>query len=139
MIIDFEGEPARPLGERRLKRTALTDLAGMIRSFHYAAHWSRVERATASEEGDASERAEAWARFWYRWVTAACIRGYREVTEDAPFLPSDERAWSVLLDALLLAKAAYELRYELGSRPTWAGVPMSGLIELVGIGEPDVG
>ena len=133
MIIDFEGEPARPLGERRLKRTALTDLAGMIRSFHYAAHWSRMERPPASEEDEASERAETWARFWYQWVAAACIRGYREVTDGAPFLPADERSWTVLLDALLLAKAAYELRYELGSRPTWVSVPMNGILELMAI------
>jgi maltose alpha-D-glucosyltransferase/alpha-amylase len=133
MIIDFEGEPARPLGERRLKRPALTDLAGMIRSFHYAAHWSRMERPPTSEEDGATEREEAWARFWYQSVAAACIRGYREVTEGAAFLPDDDRAWSQLLDALMLAKVAYELRYELGSRPAWVGIPMSGLVELTGI------
>jgi maltose alpha-D-glucosyltransferase/alpha-amylase len=131
MIIDFEGEPARPLGERRLKRPALTDMAGMIRSFHYAAHWSRMERPAMFEEDGAGERFGTWARFWYQWVTAACIRGYREVTDGAPFLPHDDQAWSVLLDALLLSKAAYELRYEIGSRPTWVGIPMSGLEELL--------
>jgi maltose alpha-D-glucosyltransferase/alpha-amylase len=133
MIIDFEGEPARPLGERRLKRPALTDLAGMIRSFHYAAHGSRIERPPASEEDEASERAATWARFWYQSVAAACIRGYREVTEGAPFLPGDDDAWCQLLDALMLAKLAYELRYELGSRPTWVGIPLSGLLEITGI------
>ncbi|MEX1296527.1 MAG: putative maltokinase, partial [Candidatus Limnocylindrales bacterium] len=131
MIIDFEGEPARPLGERRLKRPALTDLAGMIRSFHYAAHWSRMERPAGFEEDEAGERLGIWARFWYQWVTAACIRGYREATAGAPFLPQDDQAWSVLLDALLLSKVAYELRYEIGSRPTWVGIPMGGLEELL--------
>jgi maltose alpha-D-glucosyltransferase/alpha-amylase len=136
MIIDFEGEPARPLSERRLKRPALTDLAGMIRSFHYAANWSRFEGPPAAEPGEPDERLVAWSAFWYRWVAAACIRGYREVTEGATFLPDDDRAWSVLLDALLLAKVAYELRYELGSRPTWAGIAMGGLMDLVGITGP---
>ncbi len=137
MIIDFEGEPARPLGERRLKRPALTDLAGMVRSFHYAAHWSRMERGPSLDSDD-DERITAWSRFWYHWVAAACIRGYREVTEGAPFLPSDDRGWSILLDALLLAKVAYELRYELGSRPSWVSIPMSGILELTG-GEPEAG
>ncbi len=130
MIIDFEGEPARPLGERRLKRTALTDLAGMIRSFHYAAHWSRMERPSLEEDG-AAERVQVWARFWYQWVAAACIRGYREITEGAAFLPADDEAWSILLDALMLSKVAYELRYEIGSRPDWVGIPLSGLEELL--------
>ena len=131
VIIDFEGEPARPLGERRLKRPALTDLAGMIRSFHYAAHWSRMEQPAGLEDDEAGERVETWARFWYQWVSAACIRGYREATDGAAFLPHDDQAWSVLLDALLLSKVAYELRYEIGSRPTWVGIPMSGLEELL--------
>jgi maltose alpha-D-glucosyltransferase/alpha-amylase len=138
MIIDFEGEPARPLGERRLKRTALTDLAGMVRSFHYAAHWPRMEHATSADHDEVDERIVAWSTFWYQWVAAACIGGYREITEGAPFLPSDDRAWNVLLDALLLAKVAYELRYELGSRPSWVSIPMSGLIELARI-EPAAG
>ena len=138
MIIDFEGEPARPLGERRLKRSALIDLAGVIRSFHYAAHWSRMEAQQATPEPEQlDDRIAAWSSFWYHWVAAACIRGYREATEGSAFLPDDDRAWSVLLDALLLAKVAYELRYELGSRPTWVGIPMGGLIELTGISTED--
>ena len=103
----------------------------MIRSFHYAAHWSRMERPSGLDEDEAGERVETWARFWYQWVAAACIRGYREVTEGAAFLPADDEAWSILLDALLLSKVAYELRYEIGSRPSWVGIPMSGLEELL--------
>jgi maltose alpha-D-glucosyltransferase/alpha-amylase len=75
---------------------------------------------------------ERWSTFWYHWVAAACVRGYREATHGASFLPEDDRSWSILLDALLLSKAAYELRYELGSRPAWAGVPIDGLLDLIG-------
>ncbi|MFV2062866.1 MAG: putative maltokinase, partial [Chloroflexota bacterium] len=134
MIIDFEGEPSRPLSARRLKRPALTDLAGMLRSYHYAAHWARLERdllsGTETHPGDL----EAWSTFWYQWVAASCIAGYRLSTEGAVFLPSDDLAWSVLLKSLLVSKACYELRYELGSRPDWVGVPMAGLIDLLGDG-----
>jgi maltose alpha-D-glucosyltransferase/alpha-amylase len=132
MIIDFEGEPARPLGERRLKRSALTDLAGMVRSFHYAANSPRLEHMSATDDKEAAAATERWASYWYEWVTAACIAGYRGVTEGAVFLPADDTAWSVLLEALLLSKAAYELRYELGSRPDWVSVPLSGLMDLLG-------
>ncbi len=131
MFIDFEGEPARPLSERRLKRSALTDLAGMVRSFHYAAHWSRLERMSNGDATESDTGMESWAAFWYHWVAAACIGGYRDVTDGAAFLPSGDHAWSVLLDALLLSKAAYELRYELGSRPDWVSIPMGGLLELL--------
>ena len=134
MIIDFEGEPARPLGERRLKRSALTDLAGMIRSFHYAAHSPRLERMSPTDDEETAAHTERWATYWYQWVAAACIAGYRDVTEGAEFLPADDQAWSVLLDALLLSKAAYELSYELGSRPDWVSVPLSGLMDLLGGG-----
>ncbi|CAN5686913.1 maltose alpha-D-glucosyltransferase [soil metagenome] len=131
MIIDFEGEPARPMSERRLKRPALTDLAGMLRSYHYAAHWPRLERMQlAGRPGEARDLA-IWSSFWYQWVAASCVAGYREVTQGAAFLPQDDEGWSVLLDALLISKAAYELRYELGSRPQWAGIPLVAFRGLV--------
>jgi trehalose synthase-fused probable maltokinase len=131
VIIDFEGEPARPLGERRLKRPALTDLAGMLRSFHYVAHSPRLERQLHDGQAGASDPLAAWSTFWYRWVSAACIRAYREATAGARFLPSTDAGWSALLEALLLAKAGYELRYELGSRPDWVSIPIIGLLELL--------
>jgi maltose alpha-D-glucosyltransferase/alpha-amylase len=130
-IIDFEGEPARPLSERRLKRPALTDVAGMIRSFHYVAFGALMERHGPEEVSDA-EPLRGWARFWYGWVAATFLRSYREVTEGAPFLPPDDEGMAVLLDALVLAKASYELRYELDSRPDWVGIPLAGIAELLG-------
>jgi trehalose synthase-fused probable maltokinase len=131
MITDFEGEPARPLGERRLKRPALVDLAGMTRSFHYAAHTPRLEILRAGGRAVETHDLAAWSRFWYRWVAASCVAGYRHVTAGAAFLPQDDEGWSVLLEALLISKAAYELRYELGSRPDWVGIPLVGFRELV--------
>ncbi len=130
-IIDFEGEPARPLSERRLKRPALTDVAGMVRSFHYAVFAALIERE-AMDEAPGSVLLRRWARFWYGWVAATFLRGYRDTTDGAPFLPPDEEGMTILLDALVLAKASYELRYELNSRPDWVGIPLAGIAEVLG-------
>lgn len=134
MIIDFEGEPSRALSERRLKRPALTDVAGLVRSFSYAADFPRIQardgdRPTRDDLADAAVSAA-----WSRWMSAACIAGYRSATEGASFLPTTDHAWSALLDALLVAKACYELRYELGSRPDWVGIPIVGLQALINDG-----
>jgi maltose alpha-D-glucosyltransferase/alpha-amylase len=136
MIIDFEGEPGRRLSERRLKRPALTDLAGMIRSYHSAADWPRLKRRLDEGDGHDSSVLAAWSTFWAQWASASCIAGYRSATEGAAFLPSTDLAWSVLLKSLLVAKACYEVRYELGSRPEWVGIPIAGLRALIGDG-PD--
>ncbi len=132
-FIDFEGEPGRPLSERRLKRSALTDVAGMIRSFHYAACGAllRMTDAGAIPPADAV-RLEAWARHWYVWVAAAFLGGYRTALGGASFLPGDREEWAILLDALLLQKAFYELNYELNNRPDWVSIPLQGIVSLLG-------
>jgi maltose alpha-D-glucosyltransferase/alpha-amylase len=132
LIIDFEGEPARPLGERRLKRSPLVDVAGMIRSFHYAAYGAlmRTELGAPVRDEDA-ETLMPWVRYWYRWVSAAFLRGYLEATADASFLPADDADKAVLLDAFLIQKAGYELGYELNNRPDWVAIPLRGLLELL--------
>jgi maltose alpha-D-glucosyltransferase / alpha-amylase len=132
VIIDFEGEPARPLSERRLKRSALRDVAGMVRSFHYAAYGSLLHPnlgPTVREEDVAA--LEPWVRAWYRWVSAAYLRGYREATAGAAFLPSDAGEWATVLDAMLLHKAFYELGYELNNRPDWVAIPLRGIAQLL--------
>jgi maltose alpha-D-glucosyltransferase/alpha-amylase len=133
VIIDFEGEPARPLSERRRKRSALVDVAGMIRSFHYAAHGSLIgpdkERAVV-RPGDPAVL-EPWLAFWYLNVSAAFLRGYREAAGDGVFLPRDEEELARLLDAFLLEKAIYELAYELNNRPDWISIPIRGITELL--------
>jgi maltose alpha-D-glucosyltransferase/alpha-amylase len=132
VVIDFEGEPGRPLSERRLKRSALTDVAGMLRSFHYAASGSLVRTASAGSvrEEDAATL-DAWARYWYVWVSATFLRGYREATAGATFLPAEELDRAVLLEALLLNKAFYELDYELNNRPDWVAIPLQGVVSLL--------
>src|SRR5690606_3262372 len=111
VIIDFEGEPANPLGQRRLKRSPLGDVAGMLRSFDYAA-W--ISYASARELGlaPAERAAEAagWARFWSAWVAYAFVRGYLAEAGSAAFVPQATDDLALLLDLFLLHKVAYELR-----------------------------
>ncbi len=132
-VIDFEGEPARPLSERRLKRSPLRDVAGLVRSFDYAVSGSLLDPDLGGSirPGD-GPALEPWARFWYVWASATFLRGYREATQGAPFLPRDPADWEVLLDVFLLEKATYELLYELNNRPAWVRIPLRGLLGLVG-------
>jgi maltose alpha-D-glucosyltransferase/alpha-amylase len=131
-IIDFEGEPVRPLGERRLKRSPLHDVAGMLRSFHYAAY-TAIGRQ--SELGMINpERApavEAWARFWYAWSGAAFLSAYLRVVTKLPLLPQSQEEIDALLCALMLDKAMYEVGYELNNRPDWVHIPIRGLLHLL--------
>lgn len=130
VIIDFEGEPARPMSERRLKRSPLVDVAGMLRSFHYAASATLLEHHQRGLVHDLP-RAESWLRFWYGWVAAEFLKGYREKLAPTALIPSSPQQFAVLLDAFLLDKALYELRYELGHRPDWLPIPLRGVLELL--------
>ncbi len=132
VILDFEGEPSRPLSQRRLKRLALTDVASMLRSFHYAASGSLIRtRSSGSVRPQDAELLDSWAQHWYGWVAAAFLRGYRASVAGAAFLPQDEADWAILLDALLLQKAFYELGYELNNRPDWVTIPLQGIVSLL--------
>jgi maltose alpha-D-glucosyltransferase/alpha-amylase len=133
VIIDFEGEPARPLSERRIKRCALRDVAGMLRSFHYAAYAALSDhRVSVTVRPEDIAALEPWARFWYRWVSAAFLKAYLAEASQVPFLPEGRDELQVLLDAHLLEKAIYELGYELNNRPDWIGIPLQGILDLVG-------
>jgi maltose alpha-D-glucosyltransferase/alpha-amylase len=127
MIIDFEGEPARPLGERRIKRPALRDIAGMLRSFQYAAY---TPVFSDDPIGD-STTLLPWGRLWSLWVSAVYLRAYLDRAESAPFVPSTERELEVVLDAMLLEKAVYELAYEVNNRPEWVKIPILGVTQLM--------
>ncbi len=133
VLIDFEGEPARPLSERRLKRSPLRDVAAMLRSFHYA-----VCAALRDQEARGLLRPEhatvlgPWASFWQQWVAATFLRGYLEVAGEASFVPTAREELQVLLDAHLLEKAVYELGYELNNRPDWVGIPLQGILQVMG-------
>ncbi|CAN5381044.1 maltose alpha-D-glucosyltransferase [soil metagenome] len=132
VIIDFEGEPARPLGERRIKRSPLRDVAGMLRSFHYAAFASLFDHGhgVPIRPGDVPT-VERWASFWNVWVSVAFLKSYFEHTEGAEFMPRDRDEVRVLLDVFLLDKAVYELGYELNNRPDWVRIPLHGIMDVI--------
>jgi maltose alpha-D-glucosyltransferase / alpha-amylase len=128
-LLDFEGEPARPLDERRQKETPLKDVAGMLRSYSYAAYAALFNRAMG--RAAEFERLEPWARAWERWAGASFLRGYLAAAGPAPFLPTDPVQRASLLDLLLVDKALYELNYELNNRPEWVRIPLRGLSDLL--------
>ncbi|HET6881141.1 MAG TPA: maltose alpha-D-glucosyltransferase [Pirellulales bacterium] len=130
VIIDFEGEPARSLSERRMKRSPIRDVAGMVRSFHYAAYSAYFQHV--EQFPDTREPLRAAARFWYLWASARFLSKYLEVAGKAPFIPSSPEELKLLLNALLLDKSVYELSYELNNRPDWVEVPLVGILELLG-------
>jgi maltose alpha-D-glucosyltransferase/alpha-amylase len=134
-ITDFEGEPIRPLSERRIKRSPLRDVAGMLRSFHYAANVCLLEQqegaAGAPATGLVLAHVEPWARFWYSAVAAIFLEAYLAAAAAGAFLPADTADIALLLDAYLLEKAVYELSYELNNRPDWSAIPLTGLLEML--------
>jgi maltose alpha-D-glucosyltransferase/alpha-amylase len=135
VIIDFEGEPARSLSERRLKRSPLKDVAGMIRSFNYAAHNALLRQVSLSPRpGDELALLQNWAQYWYLWVSAAFLKAYLNCIREANLLPKDPGQLKILLDAFLLEKAVYEIGYELNNRPTWLKVPLQGVLQLMETG-----
>ncbi|MFC1610641.1 alpha-amylase, partial [Myxococcota bacterium] len=127
VILDFEGEPARTMGERRLKRSALTDVAGMLRSFSYAACTALTHRSIRIEDVGPLW---PWTQFWQEWVTTEFLKSYVAAARGGSFLPEVEEM-ELLLDALVLAKAVYELEYEIHNRPEWVQVPLTGLAEIL--------
>ncbi|MEX0835024.1 MAG: phosphotransferase, partial [Nitriliruptor sp.] len=134
VMIDFEGEPARPLGERRLKRSPLRDVAGMLRSFQYASHSAlrfQVERGAVTPDRDAYDELRGWLAAWNRWVSAGFLRGYLDTAADRSFVPDDPAHTAILLDAFLLEKAIYELGYEMNNRPEWVDIPLTGIAEVL--------
>jgi maltose alpha-D-glucosyltransferase/alpha-amylase len=127
MIIDFEGEPARPIEERRAKSSPLRDVAGMLRSFSYAA-LTAIGAATETRPDDV-KRLAPWAELWETWVRATFLRAYLAATRDSGFLPPPGDL-EVLLRAFVLEKALYELAYELNNRPAWVHIPLTGIAQL---------
>lgn len=122
MIIDFEGEPARSLTERRMKHPVLLDIAGMIRSFHYVPFaFLKGQRLEPSRGGS----------FWSVWASVAFLKGYLRIATGSDFWPEDCEDVHVLSDLYLVEKALYELRYELNNRPDWVEIPLHGLIEIL--------
>ncbi|MDE3189436.1 MAG: phosphotransferase [Acidobacteriota bacterium] len=118
VILDFEGEPARSLAERRRKRSALRDVAGMLRSFAYAGSAVQLLRDVEPPEG------------WEEQARARFLEGYFD-TVDPALLPAGQAAIDRLLSVFELEKAVYELQYELDNRPDWVGIPVRGIQRLL--------
>ncbi len=137
-IIDFEGEPARTMEQRRAKSCAMRDVAGLLRSFDYAAAAAAPGRVAASEQ--ASGRRQSILQAFRGRASSAFLEAYRAVLSAAEprWVPAE--AEEALLDLFLLEKAAYEIKYEATNRPTWIGIPLGGMYgiaeRLLGLGAP---
>jgi maltose alpha-D-glucosyltransferase/alpha-amylase len=127
-IIDFEGEPGRPLSQRRFKRSPLRDVAGMLRSLSYAS-------ATALRSGrhrpEDQPLLAVWARAWSAWTSAIFLAGYLDVARGTRLVPPNDADLELLIEFFLLEKCVYEVGYELNNRPDWLEIPMRGLLELL--------
>jgi maltose alpha-D-glucosyltransferase/alpha-amylase len=128
-IIDFEGEPRRPIHERRRKAPAARDIAGLIRSIDYSAT-AALERAlkvTPDENGKLAAALDAWQER----ATASFIEAYRETITDTRLWPADRGAAESMLNFFLIEKALYEIEYELAHRPDWLRVPLAGILRIL--------
>ena len=128
VLLDFEGEPARHLAERRGMHSPLKDVAGMLRSFSYAAQTAFT--AYAARRPQSAAAMEPWAALWEKCVSAVFLNAYRAATQGAQILPEDSATLARLLDAFVMDKALYELSYELGNRPAWVRIPLLGILSL---------
>ncbi|MGE0685813.1 MAG: putative maltokinase, partial [Dehalococcoidia bacterium] len=131
VITDFEGEPSRTITERRIRRSPLRDVSGMLRSFSYAVHTALQELRASGLEGAPEERARQWGRFWEAWVCSTFLRAYLDEAKRSKTLVADWAEIELLLDVFMLEKVVYEIGYELNNRPDWLVVPLSGLLEMV--------
>lgn len=124
-IIDLEGEPARTLSERRLKFSAFRDVAGMIRSFHYAVSSRFLQRSDLREED--ALRLEPWLEPWYTSVAGTFLNAYLRTVDGASFIPSDQADIRLLVNIFTVEKAIYEVGYEIDNRPDWLMIPLRGV------------
>jgi maltose alpha-D-glucosyltransferase / alpha-amylase len=128
VILDFEGEPARSIAERRAKQSPLKDVAGMLRSYSYAAYAALFMFTVHAPDDLALLR--PWADAWRHWTSEAFVAGYRETIDALPLVPN--AAFDVLLRAFSIDKALYELGYELNARPDWVRIPLIGIRSILG-------
>src|SRR5262249_20861681 len=126
-ILDFEGEPASPLEERRKPSSPLRDVAGMLRSFQYAAEVALAERGSESTD----DELRSWGVRWEQHVADAFRRGYFDTAGIDDLLPVGPRERDTVLNAFILAKAVYEVGYEMAHRPDWVRIPLEAVSRLV--------
>lgn len=134
VIIDFGGERNRPLSERRMKRSPLRDVAGMLQSFNYAVTLAlRNEVESGMIRPENLQEMQQWASVWHRWVSLTFLNSYLVTAADASFLPKSIPELQVLLDAYILEKGVSELVYELNYRLDWAEIPLKRILELLNV------
>ena len=119
----------RPLTERRRKHSPLKDVAGMLRSFNYAA-WATMFKTLNTLPGTLTGLAP-WVENWEQGAAAALMDGYRSAIGDSPTWPVDPKDARALIDLFTLEKAFYEIRYELSHRPAWVRIPLTGGLKLL--------
>ena len=126
-IIDFEGEPLQSISSRRFKRSCVQDLAGMVRSFHYAAYKTMFSHLSLA--ADIESKMEPWVDLWYQRVSDHFLQSYLQIAKQQPLniVPADLKDFNYILKFFTLAKAVYELGYDLNSRPEWSIVSCKGI------------
>jgi maltose alpha-D-glucosyltransferase/alpha-amylase len=127
IIFDFEGEPAKPLASRREKQSPLKDVAGMLRSFSYAAYASLL--VFTHNRPDDYNRLLPWAKVCEKWVAVAFLGGYLGAVQGSRFVPQDRADFFRLLLPFVVDKAFYEISYELNNRPDWIRIPVNSLLD----------
>ena len=127
-IIDFEGEPARGLGERRLKRMPLKDVAGMLRSFDYAAEFHLRKYVLRDQD---REKLEPCLKVWSTWMSSEFLNAYLDSMRESGLLPEAIDQIDAVLQIYVLEKALYEIGYELRNRPDWVGIPLRGVLDIL--------
>jgi maltose alpha-D-glucosyltransferase / alpha-amylase len=132
MIIDFEGDPRRPVSERRIKRSALRDVCAMMRSFHYVAHavtYGKVPGITP--ESHPESELVKWAEIWNRWVGTCFLQSYLAEAGQSDFVPQSRDEFTILMLAHLLEKSFSEIEHELEYRLDWVRIPVHGVLQLL--------
>jgi len=128
-IIDFEGEPMHSISERRLKKTPFKDVAGMIRSFHYAAYGQLL--LNQNYRKDDMALLEQWAHQWFHYISRFYLTAYLDRAAGNSFIPSVEEDVQLLLRTYMLEKAIYEVSYEMNARPEWLRIPLRGVMNVM--------
>lgn len=129
-FIDFEGEPARPLEQRRQRHSPYKDVSGLLRSFDYAAA-TALRSLHGTEQSEAAQQARAVISERYREQSVqAFLKAYREAASGLPHLWQQDDGEQAALALFSIEKAAYEIAYEASYRPEWLDVPLAGLVEL---------
>ncbi len=129
IIIDFEGEPARTISARKLKYCPLKDVAGMLRSLHYAVYQAYFNKISVRPED--KEYLGGWLETWYKHISSKFIKAYIEASGESSYLPKEQEQVEALLNVYIMEKAVYEIGYEINNRPDWTLIPLRGLVEIV--------